>query len=264
MSLATDARCLEFRKAVPNTNRYAPEYGELWAATDLSEEVIPTLPPMVRVNSDPDDGMKQFVATVLAETEDVWKDVFHSHGAEYEEPKLVMHSGGLTTACDVVSAPTGLFYCANDFKIYLDVIQFQMLGQIGIYGDIGYAFLIAREVGHHVQNLLGVLAKSNQLRHQMNEIEANQMSIRVELQADCFAGVWGHYIKQKGILEAGDLEEALNAVHQLGDDTYQMRKLGYVMPEKFKNGTSKQRTTWFKRGFDTGSVSACDTFNNPL
>ena len=165
----------------------------------------------------------------------------------------------------MASAASGPFYCPGDRKVYLDTDFFdQLANQFGASGDFAEAYVIAHEVGHHVQNLTGVLPKFNQMRQQMSEAEANQMSIRVELQADCFAGIWGHFTDAEGHPGKGDLEEALNAAQQIGDDTLQKRMQGYVVPESFNHGTSQQRMTWFKRGFDSGKLAACDTFNNPV
>ena len=211
------------------------------------------------------DEMKQFVATVLAETEDVWTGIFQANGMTYEDPKLLLFSGGVRSACGYTSSAAGPFYCPNDHKVYLDTDFFRQLSQqFGASGDFAQAYVIAHEVGHHVQNLTGILPKFNQMRQSMSEVEQNHMSMQVELQADCFAGVWGHYTAQKGILEQGDLEEALNAAKQIGDDTLQKKMQGYVVPESFNHGTSAQRVKWFKRGFDSGKLSDCDTFNNPL
>jgi predicted metalloprotease len=211
------------------------------------------------------DQMKAFVSKVLGETEDAWNGIFASQGAKYEEPKLVLFSGQVRSACGFASAASGPFYCPNDRKIYLDTDFFRQLEQqFGASGDFAEAYVIAHEVGHHVQNLIGVLPRFNEARQQMTEVEANQMSIRVELQADCFAGVWGKYTAQKGLLDAGDPEEALNAAEKIGDDNIQKRMQGYVVPESFNHGTSQQRQTWFARGFNAGKIDACDTFNNPV
>ncbi|TIV07051.1 MAG: flagellar biosynthesis protein FlgM, partial [Mesorhizobium sp.] len=183
------------------------------------------------------DEMKQFVSTVLAETEDTWTGIFQAEGLTYEDPKLV----------------------------YLDTTFFQQLDQqFGASGDFAQAYVIAHEVGHHVQNITGILPKFNQMRQQMGEAEANHMSVQVELQADCFAGVWAHFTGQKGILEQGDMDEALNAAQQIGDDTMQKKMQGYVVPESFNHGTSQQRQTWLARGYRSGKLSDCDTFNTPI
>jgi len=211
------------------------------------------------------DEMTAFVRTVLAETEDTWNGIFKSMGRQYEEPRLVLFSGQTQSACGFASAATGPFYCPSDHKVYLDTAFFNQLSrQFGASGDFAEAYVVAHEVGHHVQNLLGILPKFNQARQHMSEADANKMSVRVELQADCLAGIWGKFTEQKGILEAGDLEEALNAAQKIGDDTLQKRSQGYVVPESFNHGTSEQRARWFKRGFDSGQLSACDTFSNPV
>lgn len=212
-----------------------------------------------------DDEMKQFVATVLAETEDVWTGIFQANGRTYEDPKLVLFSGQIKSACGFASSASGPFYCPGDHKVYLDTAFFQQLDrQFGASGDFAQAYVVAHEVGHHVQNLIGVLPKFNQMRQNMSEAEANHMSMQVELQADCFAGVWGHFTAQKGILEQGDLEEALNAAQQIGDDTLQKKTQGYVVPESFNHGTSAQRQKWFAAGFKSGKLASCDTFNNAI
>ena len=211
------------------------------------------------------DEMTQFVATVLAETEDVWNGIMKSQGVNYPEPKLVLFSNAVSSACGNASAASGPFYCPGDQKVYIDLSFFDELAQrFKASGDFAQAYVLAHEVGHHVQNLIGVLPKFNQMRRTMSQSEQNQMSIRVELQADCFAGIWGHYTAQKGLLERGDLEEALNAAQQIGDDTLQRRTQGYVVPESFHHGPSAQRKEWFARGFDSGRLEACDTFSNPV
>jgi predicted metalloprotease len=211
------------------------------------------------------DEMKQFVGVVLAETEDVWNGIFQAEGAQYREPTLRLFSGQVQSACGFASSASGPFYCPGDSKVYLDTTFFDQLAkQFGASGDFAQAYVIAHEVGHHVQNLTGVLPKFNEMRQQMTEVEANQMSIRVELQADCFAGVWAHFTAQKGLLEEGDVEEALNAAQQIGDDTLQKKMQGYVVPESFNHGTSEQRQTWFARGLQSGRLADCDTFNNPV
>jgi len=211
------------------------------------------------------DETKAFVRTVLAETEDTWNNVFKANGAEYQEPALVLFSGQVQSACGFASSASGPFYCPQDRKVYLDTAFFRQLDQqFDAAGDFAEAYIVAHEVGHHVQNLLGVLPRFNEARKRMSEVEANQMSVRVELQADCFAGVWGKQTDQKGLLQGGDLEEALNAAQQIGDDTLQKRSQGYVVPESFNHGTSQQRVAWFKRGFDTGDMKACDTFSSPI
>ncbi len=211
------------------------------------------------------DEMTQFVSVVLAETEDVWNGIFQAEGLTYEEPKLTLFAGQVQSACGYASAASGPFYCPGDRKVDLDTTFFQQLDQqFGASGDFAQAYVIAHEVGHHIQNLTGILPKFNQMRQSMSEAEANEMSVRVELQADCFAGVWAHFTAQKGLLEEGDVEEALNAAQQIGDDTLQKRTQGYVVPESFNHGTSAQRQKWFAAGLQSGKLSSCDTFNNPI
>ena len=211
------------------------------------------------------DEMTQFVGVVLAETEDVWNGIFQAEGLKYEEPQLVLFAGQVKSACGYASSASGPFYCPGDKKVYLDTTFFDQLDrQFGASGDFAQAYVIAHEVGHHIQNLTGILPKFNQMRQSMGEAEANAMSMRVELQADCFAGVWGHFTAQKGLLEQGDVEEALNAAQQIGDDTLQKRMQGYVVPESFNHGTSEQRQKWFAAGLQSGKLSSCDTFNNPI
>lgn len=211
------------------------------------------------------DQMTVFVKTVLAETEDTWQGIFQSQGRSYEEPTLVLFRGQTRSACGSASAASGPFYCPEDHKVYLDTTFFDELSnRFGASGDFAEAYVVAHEVGHHVQNQLGILPKFNEERQRMSEADANKMSIRVELQADCFAGIWGKYTQQKGILDAGDLEEALNAAQQIGDDTLQKRTQGYVVPDSFNHGTSAQRVKWFKRGFESGQLSSCDAFSGPV
>ncbi|PWL17060.1 flagellar biosynthesis protein FlgM [Falsochrobactrum shanghaiense] len=211
------------------------------------------------------DETTQFARTVLAETEDVWNGIFQSRGQNYTPPTMVLFSDSVSSACGLASSASGPFYCPGDRKLYIDLTFFnELANRFGASGDFAQAYVLAHEVGHHVQNLLGILPKFNQMRQSMNEAQANQMSVRVELQADCFAGVWGYYTEQKGILESGDLEEALNAAHQIGDDTLQRRSQGYVVPDSFNHGTSAQRAKWFQRGFDSGKLDACDTFSGDV
>jgi uncharacterized protein len=211
------------------------------------------------------DEARQFVSVVLADTEDVWHGIFQAGGGTYQEPTLVLFPGSTRSGCGFASAASGPFYCPGDRKIYLDTQFFAELDRrFGASGDFAQAYVIAHEVGHHVQNLTGVLPRFNQARARMSEAEANAMSVRVELQADCYAGIWAHYTNQKGLLEQGDLEEALNAAYQIGDDNLQRRAQGYVVPESFNHGTSEQRQRWFSRGYESGRVADCDTFSGPV
>ncbi|PLW79113.1 KPN_02809 family neutral zinc metallopeptidase [Cohaesibacter celericrescens] len=207
------------------------------------------------------DEMASFVKVVLAETEDVWGTIFQQAGQKYPEPNLVLFSNRVSSACGAASSATGPFYCPGDKKVYIDLGFYRELKtKFEAPGDFAQAYVVAHEVGHHIQNITGVLPKFNQMRRSMSKLEANQMSIRVELQADCYAGVWAHFTNQKGLLERGDLEEALNAATQIGDDALQKRTQGYVVPDSFNHGTSVQRKRWFTRGFESGKVSSCDTF----
>ncbi|MGH6763868.1 MAG: KPN_02809 family neutral zinc metallopeptidase [Phyllobacterium sp.] len=208
------------------------------------------------------DEMTQFVKTVLAETEDVWGGIFQANGETYPDPTLVLFNGQVGSACGFASSASGPFYCPGDKKLYIDLDFYnELANRFGASGDFAQAYVLAHEVGHHVQNLIGVLPKFNAMRRNMSQAEQNAMSTRVELQADCFAGIWGHFTAQKGLLDQGDLEEALNAANQIGDDTLQRRTQGYVVPESFNHGTSAQRAEWFARGFKSGKLEDCDTFN---
>ena len=212
-----------------------------------------------------DDEMSRFVRVVLAETEDTWSALFVAENSVYSEPVLVLFSGGVRSACGFASAASGPFYCPGDRKLYIDLSFYEELRRrFAAPGDFAQAYVIAHEVGHHVQNLLGILPKFAALRQSLSPAEANAMSVRVELQADCFAGIWGRDAADKGLLEEGDLDEALNAATQIGDDAIQKRNQGYVVPESFNHGTSAQRARWFKRGYDAKSpvdfAAVCDTF----
>jgi predicted metalloprotease len=207
------------------------------------------------------DEMKQFVATVLAETEETWTGIFQSQGLKYEDPKLVLFSGQIRSACGSASTAAGPFYCPGDHKVYLDTTFFQQLDQqFGASGDFAQAYVIAHEVGHHVQNLTGILPKFNQMRQSMGEAEANQMSVRIELQADCFAGIWKHSRYQRGQLTQADLEDALRAAAVVGSDFQQQNATGTITPEDWTHGSSQQRQHWLTTGFEQGQPSACDTF----
>lgn len=208
------------------------------------------------------DDTTAFVRTVLAETEDTWGKIFAASNETYEKPTLVLFAGQVRSGCGTASSASGPFYCPQDRKVYLDTNFFRELDQrFGASGDFAQTYVIAHEVGHHIQNLTGVLPEFNRQRQGMSETDANKMSVRVELQADCYAGIWGKSTQQKGLLETGDLEEALNAAHQIGDDTLQKQSQGYVVPDSFNHGTSAQRAEWFRRGFDKGRIEDCDTFS---
>jgi len=210
----------------------------------------------------PQDEKGQFVSTVLADTEDVWKQIFAQHGAQYREPRLVLFRGATRTACGVGQAAMGPFYCPTDQRVYIDLGFFETLQrQLGAPGDFAQAYVIAHEIGHHVQNQMGLTTKVHEARGRVSEARANDLSVRLELQADCFAGVWAHHAHDaREILEPGDIDEALNAASKIGDDTLQKRSQGYVVPDSFTHGTSRQRRTWFERGWKTGDFRQCNTF----
>jgi predicted metalloprotease len=208
------------------------------------------------------DEMSQFVSVVLADTEDTWRDIFRSGNKEYQLPKLVLFTGAVQSACGFAQAAVGPFYCPGDRKVYIDLSFFRDLrNRFGAPGDFAQAYVIAHEVGHHVQTLLGISQQVMSIRQRVSEAEGNALSVRQELQADCFAGVWAHHAdKARQILETGDVEEALNAASAIGDDRLQRQAQGHVTPESFTHGSSEQRVRWFKTGLDKGTMQACDTF----
>jgi predicted metalloprotease len=209
-----------------------------------------------------DDTMARFVSTVLADTEDVWHQKFRQVGRTYREPRLQIYRGTTRTACGTGQSAMGPFYCPADERVYIDLGFYEVMkSRLGAPGDFAQAYVIAHEVGHHVQKLLGVTEQVEAMSAQAGGARANALSVRLELQADCYAGVWAHDAQTaRQVLEEGDIEEALNAASQIGDDALQRRSQGKVVPESFTHGTSTQRVTWFKRGFQTGSVAQCDTF----
>ena len=209
------------------------------------------------------DPLADFVSVVLADTEDTWNDLFRRGGATYQEPKLVLFSGAAQSACGFAQAAVGPFYCPADQKVYIDLAFYQDLrNRFQAPGDFAQAYVIAHEVGHHVQNLLGIAQKVHQAQQRASPEQANALSVRMELQADCFAGVWAHHAnRMRQILEQGDVEEALNAAAQIGDDRMQMRGRGYVSPESFTHGSGEQRVRWFRTGLESGELNRCDTFS---
>jgi predicted metalloprotease len=204
----------------------------------------------------------EFVSVVLADTEQTWHQLFEAENKTYQEPRLVLYRGAVNSACGLGQAAMGPFYCPGDYKVYLDLGFFDDLKRRhDAPGDFAQAYVIAHEVGHHVQTLLGISAKVQQAKRGLSEAEANQLSVRQELQADCFAGIWGHYAdRSRRLLEQGDVEEGLNAASAIGDDRLQRQARGYVTPESFTHGTSAQRVRWFRTGLQQGSLSACNTF----
>ena len=211
------------------------------------------------------DMQARFVATVLASTEDVWTPIFKAARTDYPAPRLVLFRGAVGTACGTGQSAMGPFYCPGDQKVYIDLDFFDTLKQrLGAPGDFAQAYVVAHEVGHHVQNVLGTSEKVEAARRSASPTQANAMSVKLELQADCFAGLWGHHSQQaKQWLERGDIEEAMNAASKIGDDSLQQRSRGTVVPESFTHGSSAERVRWFKRGFESGRVADCNTFEAP-
>ncbi len=229
--------------------------GQSTQSTTMSTEQTTSTPA--------NDDMRNFVAVVLAETEDVWNETFQKAGRTYEEPKLVLFSGAVESACGMADAAVGPFYCPADHKVYLDLAFFEDLHtRFGASGDFAQAYVIAHEIGHHVQTQLGIIQKVNAMQARAGKTDRNRLNVMLELQADCLAGMWAHQAqKKRNILEEGDIEEGLNAASAVGDDRIQKRTQGYVVPDGFTHGSSAQRVRWFRRGLEQGNISACDTFN---
>jgi len=214
-------------------------------------------------SSGPENELAEFVSVVLADTEDTWRELFRRMGRTYEEPPLVLFTGTVESACGLAQAASGPFYCPGDRKVYIDLAFYQDLKhRMNAPGDFAQAYVIAHEIGHHVQTLLGISGKVDSLRRRVSKGEGNQLSVLMELQADCLAGVWAHHAhKMRHILEPGDIDEALNAASMIGDDRLQKQARGYIVPDSFTHGTSAQRARWFRRGLETGDVGSCDTFS---
>jgi predicted metalloprotease len=212
-----------------------------------------------------ENRMAEFVSVVLADTEDTWHALFQSMGRTYRDPKLVLFSGSVQSACGLASAAVGPFYCPEDEKVYIDLSFYRDLkNRFGAPGDFAQAYVIAHEIGHHVQNQLGISDKVSAMRQRLSEVEANKLSVMMELQADCLAGVWAYHAqKMRQVLEAGDIEEALNAASSIGDDRLQRQSRGYVSPDSFTHGSSAQRVRWFKQGIESGNINQCNTFRQP-
>ena len=209
-----------------------------------------------------EEELAEFVSVVLADTEDVWKQLFEEQGLDYQNPTLVLFTESVSSGCGYQSAAVGPFYCPADQKLYVDLSFYEELkDRFQAPGDFAMAYVIAHEVGHHVQTLLGYSQKVHGLNGQVTQAQYNEQVKRLELQADYLAGVWAHYVKNEGYLEAGDFEEALTAANAIGDDTLQMEAQGYVVPESFTHGTSEQRMSWFKKGYENGTIQGGDTFN---
>lgn len=215
------------------------------------------------VPSAAENEMAEFTKVVLADTEDTWHPIFRQYGKRYKEPKLVMFTGVVKSACGTAQSAMGPFYCPADQKVYIDLSFYDDLKRRhGAPGDFAQAYVIAHEVGHHIQTILGISGKVHKLKSKVSKVEGNKLSVMQELQADCFAGVWAHHAdRARQILERGDIDEALNAASQIGDDTLQRKARGHVVPESFTHGTGEQRIRWFKQGLQNGTIEGCDTFN---
>ena len=229
-------------------------------------EQVPTEPSSPVESSRPlsqeEKEAKEFVSVVLAKSEDVWNKLFQQNGRQYREPTLVLFTDQVQSACGRAGASVGPFYCPGDEKVYIDLAFYEELRRrFQAPGDFAQAYVIAHEVGHHVQHLLGISDRVDQMRGRVSESEYNQLSVRLELQADFFAGVFARYVQDQGVLEQGDIEEALTAASAIGDDKIQRQTTGYVVPDSFTHGSSEQRLRWFKRGYDTGDIRQGDTFN---
>ncbi|MCW9698671.1 KPN_02809 family neutral zinc metallopeptidase [Avibacterium sp. 20-129] len=214
------------------------------------------------VNSQEEQELNSLSRVVLADTETVWGNYFAQKNQRYAPPIMVLYNGATSTACGTGQSAMGPFYCPNDQRVYLDLSFYRdMKHQLGAEGESAFAYVIAHEVGHHIQNLLGILPKVHRAQQSLSQAQANQLSVKLELQADCFAGVWANQAAKTGLFEAGDLEKAFRAAEAVGDDRLQKRSQGYAVPDSFTHGTSAQRLTWFKRGLQTGEPSQCNTFN---
>lgn len=214
------------------------------------------------VTTQEEQELNSLSRVVLADTEVVWGNYFAKQNRQYREPIMVIYNGATSTACGTGQSAMGPFYCPNDHRLYLDLSFYNdMKLQLGAEGESAFAYVIAHEVGHHIQNLLGILPKVHQAQQSLNQAQANQLSVKLELQADCFAGVWAHQASKTGLFETGDIEKAFRAAEAVGDDRLQKQSRGYAVPDSFTHGTSAQRLTWFKRGLQTGEPSQCNTFN---
>jgi predicted metalloprotease len=227
----------------------------------LEEAAPPTIDSGPERKPPADDPQADFIRAVLGDTEDTWGRLFGQGGGTYEPPHLVLFSGAVQSACGQASAAVGPFYCPPDRRVYLDLGFFRELSErFGAPGEFARAYVVAHEIGHHVQNLLGTSDRVQRQRQRADQVSANALSVRLELQADCYAGVWGHSAAQRNILEPGDVEAALAAATAIGDDRLQKQARGYVVPESFTHGSSAQRVRWFRTGLETGDVRRCDTF----
>ncbi|MGU5815060.1 KPN_02809 family neutral zinc metallopeptidase [Aeromonas hydrophila] len=227
----------------------------------LSEPTTQSQPQRQEMSQPAKDPLARFTSVMLASTEDAWGEIFQQSGSRYQAPKLVLYRGATRTGCGQGQSVMGPFYCPADRTVYIDLSFYQeMRDKLGADGDFAQGYVVAHEVGHHVQNLLGIERKMREQQQGVSRAEQNKLSVKLELQADCFAGVWGHYMQREQVLEHGDLEEALNAAQAIGDDRLQQQSQGRVIPDSFTHGTSAQRYAWFKRGFDSGKPASCNTF----
>ncbi|WAG15277.1 zinc metallopeptidase [Aeromonas hydrophila] len=227
----------------------------------LSEPTTQNQPQRQEMSQPAKDPFARFTSVMLASTEDAWGEIFQQSGSRYQAPKLVLYRGATRTGCGQGQSVMGPFYCPADRTVYIDLSFYQeMRDKLGADGDFAQGYVVAHEVGHHVQNLLGIERKMREQQQGLSRAEQNKLSVKLELQADCFAGVWGHYMQREQVLEHGDLEEALNAAQAIGDDRLQQQSQGRVIPDSFTHGSSAQRYAWFKRGFDSGKPASCNTF----
>ncbi|MDL5382529.1 KPN_02809 family neutral zinc metallopeptidase [Aeromonas hydrophila] len=227
----------------------------------LSEPTTQSQPQRQEMSQPAKDPLARFTSVMLASTEDAWGEIFQQSGSRYQAPKLVLYRGATRTGCGQGQSVMGPFYCPADRTVYIDLSFYQeMRDKLGADGDFAQGYVVAHEVGHHVQNLLGIERKMREQQQGLSRAEQNKLSVKLELQADCFAGVWGRYMQREQVLEHGDLEEALNAAQAIGDDRLQQQSQGRVIPDSFTHGSSAQRYAWFKRGFDSGKPASCNTF----
>lgn len=231
--------------------------------TPLLNGEIPQVQTQSQQKSSPqEERMADFTAATLGMTEDLWQAEFRKSGKNYQAPTLVLYTKQTSTACGYGQSAMGPFYCPADYKVYIDLSFYNdMKRSLGGGGDFAQGYVIAHEVGHHIQNLLGINQKVRETQSRMNQKQANQLSVKQELQADCFAGIWGRYVKEKGLMDVGDFESAMNTASAIGDDRLQQQNGGRVVPDSFTHGTSQERQAWFNKGFTTGSIQACNTFN---
>ena len=237
-------------------------FGNDFISSDPTQEPVDQS-QMSAAGQKPDDDQAKFVSVVLKDTEDVWTALFAAQGSVYQAPKMVLFTNSTPSACGYASAASGPFYCPEDSKVYIDLSFYNELqNRFGAAGDFAMAYVVAHEVGHHVQHLMGITDKVDQARSGMSEKEINAVSVKLELQADFLAGVWANHEQTKNVLDAGDIEEALRAASAIGDDRLQKMSQGYIVPDAFTHGTSKQRVYWFKKGYDTGDLKQGDTFKS--